>query len=41
MRNTAIFQGTLSDPENYRQRLIEHYLPYSQGKGQQDVTDIP
>ena len=41
MRNTPIFQGTLSDPENYRQRLIEHYLPYSQGKGQQDVTDIP
>ena len=40
MRNTRIFQGTLSDPENYRQGLIEHYLPYSQGKGQQDVTDI-
>ena len=41
MRNTPIFQGTLSDPDNYRQRLIEHYLPYSQGKGQQDITDIP
>jgi len=41
MCGTTIFQGTLTDPENYRQRLIEHYLPYSQGKGQQDVTEFP
>ena len=41
MRNTPIFQSTLTDPDHYRQRLIEHYLPYSQGKGQQDVTEIP
>ena len=41
MRNTPLFQRTLTDPDHYRQRLIEHYLPYSQGKGQQDITDIP
>lgn len=40
MCSTDIFQGTLTDPDNYRQRLIEHYLPYSQGKGQRDVTKV-
>ncbi|MGB5451133.1 MAG: glutathione S-transferase family protein [Sedimenticolaceae bacterium] len=40
MCGTAIFQGTLKDPDHYRQRLIEHYLPYSQGKGQKDVTEV-
>ena len=38
--STAIFQGTLTDPENYRQHLIEFYLPYSLGQGQKDVTAI-
>lgn len=35
---TAIFQGTLGDRGSYRERLLEHYLPYSQGKRQQDAT---
>ncbi|MDJ0740364.1 MAG: glutathione S-transferase family protein [Gammaproteobacteria bacterium] len=34
MCDTAIFKATLSDPDSYRQRLIEHYLPYSQGREQ-------
>ncbi len=33
MCSTAVFQGTLTDPDNYRQCLIEHYLPYSLGQG--------
>ncbi len=41
MQAEESFQGTLTDPDNYRQRLIEFYLPYSQGKGQQDVTQVP
>ncbi len=41
MCSTDIFQATLADPDNYRQSLIEHYLPYSQGKGKQDVTRAP
>ncbi len=41
MRNTPLFQRTLTDPDHYRQRLIEHYLTYNQGKGQQDVTEVP
>ena len=40
MCDTAIFQDTLINPDNYRQRLIEHYLPYSQGEGQKDVTNL-
>jgi len=40
MCGTSIFQDTLTDPGNYRQRLIEHYLPYSRGKGQPDVTEV-
>lgn len=39
MRRTPILLDTLTDPDHYRQRLIEHYRPYSQGKGQQDVTE--
>ena len=27
MRNTPLFRGTLTDPDHYRQRLVEHYLP--------------
>ena len=41
MRNMPLFQRTLTDPDQYRQNLIEHYLPYSQGKGQQDITKAP
>lgn len=39
MRNTPIFQGTLGNPDDYRQRLIRHYLPYSQGKDHQADAD--
>ncbi|MEZ5584977.1 MAG: glutathione S-transferase family protein [Candidatus Competibacteraceae bacterium] len=33
------FRATSLDHDNYRQRLIDHYFPYSQGSGQQDVTE--
>jgi hypothetical protein len=39
-RSTPLFQGNLTDPDQYRQRLIEHHLPYSQGKEQRDVTGV-
>jgi glutathione S-transferase len=38
MCDIEIFRATATDHADYRQRLIAHYLPYSQGKGQQDVT---
>lgn len=41
MRSGPLFRRTLTDPEQYRQNLIEHYLPYSLGRGQQDVTEVP
>jgi glutathione S-transferase len=34
------FQATAFDHENYQQRLIDHYYPYSLGEGQQDVTRV-
>ena len=34
------FRATSTDHENYRQRLIEFYLPYSQGEGQKDVAQV-
>jgi glutathione S-transferase len=34
------FRATSTDQENYRQRLIDHYLPYSLGEGQKDVTEV-
>ncbi len=37
---TAPFRATATAHANYRERLIQHYLSYSQGKGQQDVTQI-
>jgi glutathione S-transferase len=40
MLQQPAFSATSVDHENYRQRLIEHYLPYSEGKGQQDVTEV-
>lgn len=33
MCDTAIFHGTLIEPHDYRQRLLEHYLPYTVGQG--------
>ena len=32
------FKATGCDQPDYRKRLVEHYLPYSQGEGQKDVT---
>ena len=37
MCETEIFRATSTDHPDYRERLIAFYLPYSQGKGQQDV----
>lgn len=34
---TDIFRATSTKHADYRARLIEFYLPYSRGKGQQDV----
>ena len=34
------FQATAFDHENYQQRLIDHYYPYSLGEGQKDVTRV-
>jgi glutathione S-transferase len=34
------FRATSTDHENYRQRLIDHYLPYSLGDGQKDLTEV-
>ncbi|MCJ8340323.1 MAG: glutathione S-transferase N-terminal domain-containing protein [Pseudomonadales bacterium] len=36
---TSAFRSTVSQG-NYQQRLIDFYLPYSQGGGQQDVTQL-
>ena len=38
MLEVPSFKATATDHEDYQQRLIEHYLPYSQGGGQIDVT---
>ena len=40
MKNHEVFKKSQTHGEDYRQRLIEHYLPYSQGQGQQDVTKV-
>ena len=34
------FQATAFDHENYQQRLIDHYYPYSLGEGQTDVARV-
>jgi glutathione S-transferase len=34
------FRATAFDHENYQQRLVEHYYPYSLGEGQKDVTRV-
>ncbi|MCW4223987.1 MAG: glutathione S-transferase domain-containing protein [Candidatus Thiodiazotropha endolucinida] len=39
MLETSSFRATSTDHDNYRQRLIEFYLPYSLGQGQKDVTE--
>ena len=37
---TEIFRATATDHTDYRTRLIDFYLPYSQGEGQKDVTRL-
>lgn len=40
MLERRIFRATSTDHNNYRERLIEFYYPYSLGEGQADVTEI-
>jgi glutathione S-transferase len=40
MLSQPAFQATAFDHENYQQRLIDHYYPYSLGEGQTDVTRV-
>jgi len=35
-----VFLATMPDPETYKARLLEFYLPYSRGDGQKDVTEV-
>jgi hypothetical protein len=32
------FRATAFDHEDYQQRLVDHYYPYSLGEAQKDVT---
>ena len=34
------FKATATDHADYQDRLVEHYLPYSLGEGQTDVTRV-
>ena len=34
------FQATATDQADYKNRLVKHYLPYSLGEGQTDVTQV-
>ncbi len=40
MLDLPAFKTTSTDHENYRERLIEFYFPYSQGEGQKDVAQV-
>jgi glutathione S-transferase len=40
MKTHPAFLNTMPEPETYEERLIEFYLPYSQGGGQEDVTNL-
>ena len=40
MLETPAFKVTATDNADYQNRLVEHYLPYSQGGGQSDVTKV-
>lgn len=39
MKSYAPFTRTMPNRDTYDARLLEFYLPYSQGRGQQDVTE--
>ena len=41
MLDLLVFKATSTDYENYPERLIEFYFPYSQGEGQKDVAQVP
>ncbi|MEH6458148.1 MAG: glutathione S-transferase N-terminal domain-containing protein [Cocleimonas sp.] len=38
MLETSAFKATATDHDDYRDRLVDFYLPYSAGGGQSDVT---
>ncbi len=40
MQKYDVFIQSQTDGDDYRQRLIEHYLPYTRGEGQKDVTRV-
>jgi len=40
MLEAPAFKVTATDNADYQNRLVEHYLPYSQGGGQTDVTKV-
>ena len=40
MLQTPVFKATSLDHADYQQRLIDFYLPYSQGEGQKDVEIV-
>lgn len=40
MKSYAPFTRTMPNRDTYDARLLEFYLPYSQGRGQQDVTEV-
>lgn len=40
MLDLPAFKVTATDNDDYQNRLIEFYLPYSQGGGQADVTNV-
>ncbi len=40
MKTHPALLSTMPEPETYEARLIEFYLPYSKGGGQEDVTNV-
>jgi glutathione S-transferase len=40
MLGVPAFKATATDHSDYKNRLVAHYLPYSQGEGQTDVTAV-
>ncbi len=40
MLDSPAFRATATDRADYKNRLVEHYLPYSKGGGQTDLTQV-
>ena len=40
MLDAPAFRATATDHADYKNRLVEHYLPYSKGGGQTDLTQV-